>query len=167
MEEERPRARLSSCTILLFDSHAASRLPATSAGALTSKAQGQTAPCCNAGAILIMWCFTWCTTENHPRNTTGKEGQQSMQFSDKDEHVYFWFPLLAGLSELTFDPRPDVRYTALEVRTSHSTYPLSIQNTWNLLLSSNMNCDKHSFTRPPWPPPSHLCPVCPWQELTL
>ena len=30
-----------------------------------------------------------------------------MQFSDKDEHVYFWFPLLAGLSELTFDPRPD------------------------------------------------------------
>lgn len=24
---------------------------------------------------------------------------------DSDEHVYFWFPLLAGLSELTFDPR--------------------------------------------------------------
>ena len=38
-----------------------------------------------------------------------------MQFSDKDEHVYFWFPLLAGLSELTFDPRPDIRRTALEV----------------------------------------------------
>ena len=38
-----------------------------------------------------------------------------MQFSDKDEHVYFWFPLLAGLSELTFDPRPDIRYSALEV----------------------------------------------------
>ena len=29
-----------------------------------------------------------------------------LQFSDKDEHMYFWFPLLAGLSELTFDPRP-------------------------------------------------------------
>ena len=41
--------------------------------------------------------------------------QASMQFSDKDEHVYFWFPLLAGLSELTFDPRPDIRYSALEV----------------------------------------------------
>ena len=38
-----------------------------------------------------------------------------MKFSDKDEHVYFWFPLLAGLSELTFDPRPDIRYSALEV----------------------------------------------------
>ena len=40
---------------------------------------------------------------------------QGLQFSDKDEHMYFWFPLLAGLSELTFDPRPDIRYSALEV----------------------------------------------------
>lgn len=38
-----------------------------------------------------------------------------MQFGDKDEHIYFWFPLLAGLSELTFDPRPDIRHSALEV----------------------------------------------------
>ncbi len=30
-----------------------------------------------------------------------------MRFADRDEHVYFWFPLLAGLSELTFDPRCD------------------------------------------------------------
>lgn len=45
----------------------------------------------------------------------GQDGHQSMQFSDKDEHVYFWFPLLAGLSELTFDPRPDIRRAALEV----------------------------------------------------
>ncbi|KAL0051487.1 hypothetical protein WJX82_008426 [Trebouxia sp. C0006] len=42
-------------------------------------------------------------------------GLQGLQFSDKDEHMYFWFPLLAGLSELTFDPRPDIRYSALEV----------------------------------------------------
>jgi hypothetical protein len=28
-----------------------------------------------------------------------------LKFVDRDEHVYFWFPLLAGLSELTFDPR--------------------------------------------------------------
>ena len=41
---------------------------------------------------------------------------KGLQFSDKDEHMYFWFPLLAGLSELTFDPRPDIRYSALEVR---------------------------------------------------
>eukprot|EP00891_Asterochloris_glomerata_P002829 jgi/Astpho2/2829/e_gw1.00050.8.1_t len=40
---------------------------------------------------------------------------QGLQFSDKDEHMYFWFPLLAGLSELTFDPRQDIRYSALEV----------------------------------------------------
>lgn len=39
-----------------------------------------------------------------------------LTFSDKDEHMYFWFPLLAGLSELTFDPRQDIRYSALEVR---------------------------------------------------
>jgi len=32
-----------------------------------------------------------------------------MQFSDKDEHVYFWFPLLAGLSEVTFYPRAVLR----------------------------------------------------------
>ena len=42
------------------------------------------------------------------------EEAPDMQFSDKDEHMYFWFPLLAGLSELTFDPRPDIRYSALE-----------------------------------------------------
>lgn len=34
---------------------------------------------------------------------------QGLQFSDKEEHLYFWFPLLAGLSELTFDPRQDIR----------------------------------------------------------
>lgn len=29
--------------------------------------------------------------------------------------MYFWFPLLAGLSELTFDPRQEIRQSALEV----------------------------------------------------
>jgi brefeldin A-inhibited guanine nucleotide-exchange protein len=36
-------------------------------------------------------------------------------FTDADAHLYFWFPLLAGLSELTFDSRRDVRHSALEV----------------------------------------------------
>jgi hypothetical protein len=36
-----------------------------------------------------------------------------LRFTDKDEHMYFWFPLLAGLSELTFDPRADIRYFLL------------------------------------------------------
>lgn len=39
-----------------------------------------------------------------------KTRKGGLRFTDKDEHMYFWFPLLAGLSELTFDPRPDVRY---------------------------------------------------------
>jgi hypothetical protein len=38
-----------------------------------------------------------------------------IRFTDKDEHMYFWFPLLAGLSELTFDPRPDIRNSSMEV----------------------------------------------------
>ncbi|GMH00579.1 hypothetical protein Nepgr_002418 [Nepenthes gracilis] len=35
--------------------------------------------------------------------------------ADKDDHLYFWFPLLAGLSELSFDPRPEIRKTALQI----------------------------------------------------
>ena len=37
------------------------------------------------------------------------------RFTDRDEHMYFWFPLLVGLSELTFDPRPELRRSALGV----------------------------------------------------
>lgn len=37
--------------------------------------------------------------------SSSSRAQRHMKFVDKDEHVYFWFPLLAGLSELTFDPR--------------------------------------------------------------
>ncbi|EFJ24773.1 hypothetical protein SELMODRAFT_173646 [Selaginella moellendorffii] len=36
-------------------------------------------------------------------------------FTDRDDDLHFWFPLLAGLSELTFDPRPEIRKSALEV----------------------------------------------------
>ncbi|KAF3790233.1 Brefeldin A-inhibited guanine nucleotide-exchange protein 2 [Nymphaea thermarum] len=46
----------------------------------------------------------------------GKDGKtDSPQFTDKDDHLYFWFPLLAGLSELSFDPRPEIRKSALQV----------------------------------------------------
>ncbi|KAH9302370.1 hypothetical protein KI387_013953, partial [Taxus chinensis] len=38
----------------------------------------------------------------------------SSKFTDKDDHLYFWFPLLAGFSKLTFDPRPDIRKSALQ-----------------------------------------------------
>eukprot|EP00252_Welwitschia_mirabilis_P000957 TRINITY_DN10944_c0_g1_i1.p1 TRINITY_DN10944_c0_g1~~TRINITY_DN10944_c0_g1_i1.p1 ORF type:complete len:1770 (+),score=306.81 TRINITY_DN10944_c0_g1_i1:196-5505(+) len=40
---------------------------------------------------------------------------QNMPFVDKDDHLYFWFPLLAGLSELSFDPRPEIRQSSLQV----------------------------------------------------
>lgn len=37
------------------------------------------------------------------------------RFSDHDEHLYFWMPLLIGLTELTFDPREALRISALDV----------------------------------------------------
>ncbi|GFH13963.1 brefeldin a-inhibited guanine nucleotide-exchange protein 2-like, partial [Haematococcus lacustris] len=52
---------------------------------------------CSGGCSLIMGVVTG---HHHP---------------PVDEHVYFWFPLLAGLSELTFDPRQEIRASALEV----------------------------------------------------
>ncbi|KAG6550387.1 hypothetical protein Mapa_008350 [Marchantia paleacea] len=50
-----------------------------------------------------------------PRLEGAEEVPQFPTFTDKEDHLYFWFPLLAGLSELTFDPRPDIRKSALEV----------------------------------------------------
>ncbi|ESW06891.1 hypothetical protein PHAVU_010G085000 [Phaseolus vulgaris] len=45
-----------------------------------------------------------------------KEGKnENGEAADKDDHLYFWFPLLAGLSELSFDPRPEIRKSALDV----------------------------------------------------
>lgn len=47
---------------------------------------------------------------------SGKEGRQDgLELTDKEDHLYFWFPLLAGLSELSFDPRPEIRKSALQV----------------------------------------------------
>ncbi|KAK7394890.1 hypothetical protein VNO78_15431 [Psophocarpus tetragonolobus] len=51
-----------------------------------------------------------------PSPRTGKEGKQDNgEVTDKDDHLYFWFPLLAGLSELSFDPRSEIRQSALKV----------------------------------------------------
>ncbi|KAH6833311.1 SEC7-like guanine nucleotide exchange family protein [Perilla frutescens var. hirtella] len=33
----------------------------------------------------------------------------------KVDHLYLWFPLLAGLSELSFDPRPEIRKSAVQI----------------------------------------------------
>ena len=60
----------------------------------------------------------------------GEEWQgKGMQFSDKDEHIYFWFPLLAGLSELTFDPRSELRHSALGVRPCIVSLSLPLQHS--------------------------------------
>ncbi|KAL4382010.1 hypothetical protein HN51_005581 [Arachis hypogaea] len=51
-----------------------------------------------------------------PSPRTGKEGKlENGDLTDKEDHLYFWFPLLAGLSELSFDPRPEIRQSALQV----------------------------------------------------
>lgn len=45
-----------------------------------------------------------------------KDGKlDSPHFTDKEDHLHFWFPLLAGLSELTFDLRPEIRKSSLQV----------------------------------------------------
>ncbi|KAK9742843.1 hypothetical protein RND81_03G200100 [Saponaria officinalis] len=45
-----------------------------------------------------------------------KDGKmENGELVDKDDHLYFWFPLLAGLSELSFDPRPEIRKSALQI----------------------------------------------------
>ncbi|KAJ4956904.1 hypothetical protein NE237_013687 [Protea cynaroides] len=50
-----------------------------------------------------------------PSSPTGKDRKQDIvEFADKDD-LYFWFPLLAGLSELSFDTRPDIRQSSLQV----------------------------------------------------
>ncbi|KAM7260898.1 hypothetical protein ACFE04_026373 [Oxalis oulophora] len=44
-----------------------------------------------------------------------EEIKENGELSEKDDHLYFWFPLLAGLSELSFDPRAEIRKTALQI----------------------------------------------------
>jgi brefeldin A-inhibited guanine nucleotide-exchange protein len=46
--------------------------------------------------------------EKSSLKTSATTSLTSPRFFDRDEHLYYWFPLLAGLSELTFDPRPEV-----------------------------------------------------------
>mmetsp|Transcript_7972 Transcript_7972/g.29482 ORF Transcript_7972/g.29482 Transcript_7972/m.29482 type:complete len:1752 (-) Transcript_7972:83-5338(-) len=50
-----------------------------------------------------------------PKKQEIVETSSTQLFTDSELHVYFWFPLLAGLSELTFDARPEIRKSSLEV----------------------------------------------------
>ncbi|CAM8987344.1 unnamed protein product [Rhodiola kirilowii] len=47
--------------------------------------------------------------------SANRKDKESMELPDREDHLYFWFPLLAGLSELSFDPRPEIRKSALQV----------------------------------------------------
>lgn len=61
------------------------------------------------------------SSKNKDKEKAGKPptsfavGLDSPKFSDEHDQLFFWFPLLAGFSKLTFDPRPDVRKSALQV----------------------------------------------------
>ncbi|KAJ8530344.1 hypothetical protein K7X08_037179 [Anisodus acutangulus] len=44
-----------------------------------------------------------------------KEASDGLIFTDKDDYMSFWEPLLTGLSRLTSDPRSAIRKSALEV----------------------------------------------------
>lgn len=50
-----------------------------------------------------------------PMHLRSRSLDKARRFSDHEEHLYFWMPLLIGLTELTFDPRPAVRRSALDV----------------------------------------------------
>lgn len=54
-------------------------------------------------------------SSNAPLHLRNRSLDKARRFSDHEEHLYFWMPLLIGLTELTFDPRPTVRRSALDV----------------------------------------------------
>ncbi|KAK8556477.1 hypothetical protein V6N12_002878 [Hibiscus sabdariffa] len=62
------------------------------------------------------------SVQSDPRDTLqsspnkGNNGrQENGELVDKDDHLYLWLPLLAGLSKLGFDPIPEIRESALQV----------------------------------------------------
>ncbi|KAL5976926.1 Protein big1 [Asimina triloba] len=53
--------------------------------------------------------------ETDPQVSAKEDASADHVFTDKDDYVYFWVPLLTGLSKLTSDPRAAIRKGALEV----------------------------------------------------
>lgn len=51
-------------------------------------------------------------TDQQPSNLDSSDGNSTVH---KDDHVYFWVPLLAGLARLTTDSRPTIRKGSVEV----------------------------------------------------
>ncbi|KAL7158558.1 hypothetical protein ABFS83_02G151900 [Erythranthe nasuta] len=75
---------------------------------------------------FLRFCAAKLAEGNLGEETSGRISQSSPQKAketqvdngeptEKVDHLYLWFPLLAGLSELSFDPRPEIRKSALQV----------------------------------------------------
>ncbi|KAL8062524.1 hypothetical protein ABFX02_02G153100 [Erythranthe guttata] len=75
---------------------------------------------------FLRFCAAKLAEGNLGEGTSGRISQSSPQKgketqvdngepTEKVDHLYLWFPLLAGLSELSFDPRPEIRKSALQV----------------------------------------------------
>ncbi|KAL7121167.1 hypothetical protein ACP275_02G166600 [Erythranthe tilingii] len=75
---------------------------------------------------FLRFCAAKLAEGNLGEETSGRISQSSPQKgketqgdngepTEKVDHLYLWFPLLAGLSELSFDPRPEIRKSALQV----------------------------------------------------
>lgn len=55
------------------------------------------------------------SANNVPSSPQIEKGvKTNTRFADKDDHLLLWFPLLAGLSELTFDMRAEIRKSAFQ-----------------------------------------------------
>lgn len=72
--------------------------------------------------------------EGHIPGGSHRPVEDTPKKSDKEVAEFYWFPMLAGLSELTSDPRPDVRSCALEVGNASLTAQRKrSEHLWTLL----------------------------------
>ncbi|CAL9158547.1 unnamed protein product, partial [Musa hybrid cultivar] len=56
-----------------------------------------------------------CYDKNSDGHLGNGDASDGNNLTEKDDHAFFWLPLLDGLSMLTSDPRPTIRKGALEV----------------------------------------------------
>ncbi|XP_064973718.1 brefeldin A-inhibited guanine nucleotide-exchange protein 1-like [Musa acuminata AAA Group] len=56
-----------------------------------------------------------CYDKNSDGHLGNGDALDGNNLTEKDDHAFFWLPLLDGLSKLTSDPRPTIRKGALEV----------------------------------------------------
>jgi len=93
---------------LPLDASATLNLDAHRIRPVGSRRSGTPSPAAAAAAATAAAVIAAAIPDPSPQRGT-------IRFTDKDEHMYFWFPLLVGLSELTFDPRSEIRYGAIGV----------------------------------------------------